>query len=350
MNYTKYLHFFVFMSLFFTWGHQIDAHAATAQKSTTTQKTTPQKKEVSTKKSENSTHRPAKKTNITSNAQQCPHANKPLASLNETELAEILTCTQDQKTKITNTVQTIENLIEQKQEQKKHAKKEKNRKKHQQKNRCPYNSSPLKNLNASQLEEVYDYTQTHKKDPAFMISLLERLIALSDNHASVKKYKLQLADTHYIAHHIEKAAAFYEDFAVMYPGSKECEYVLYKAVACMFELSLEPDRDQTNTKKTIGLIKEFLKRAATKELIDEANQMLQQCYQRLYDHEVYVFNFYTKKKNFTAAQLRLDYLGKTFSQTITNLDEKLAALKKQLELAKNPVKKPAKYFINRYLA
>ena len=108
---------------------------------------------------------------------------------------------------------------------------------------------PLKKLDAQQLEEVYEYTKTHTMDNAFIIDLLERLIALSDNHAGVKRYKLQLADTHYNVHHLEKAAACYEDFSIMYPGSKENEYVLYKAVACMFELSLDADRDQTNTKK-----------------------------------------------------------------------------------------------------
>lgn len=217
-------------------------------------------------------------------------------------------------------------------------------------NRCPYGSVPLKNLKVSELEEVYAYTQVHKKDYAFMISLLERLIALSDNHASVKIYKLQLADTHYAAHHIEIAATLYEDFAILYPGSKECEYVLYKAVACMFELSLEPDRDQTNTKKTIALIKEFLKRAITKELIDEAQEMLKQCYTKLYDHEVYVFRFYAKRKNFTAAQLRLDYIAKNFTQIISDCDEKVKNLTTELELIKNPIQKPKKYFINRYLA
>lgn len=339
------------MSLFFTLSHHVDANATTAQKSTTTQKTTPQKKEVFAKAQTPGKATHSKKSNPNQGIKkQCLHTDKPLESLNETELAEVLACTKNKKAKITQVVDKIEDLIEQKQVEKKSKPKKEKVDKNKNPNRCPYNSTPLKSLKASELEEVYTYTQTHEKDPAFMISLLERLIALSDNHASVKKYKLQLADTHYVVHHIEKAAAFYEDFAVMYPGSKECEYVLYKAVACMFELSLEPDRDQTNTKKTIGIIKEFLKRAEKKELIDEARQMMQQCYQRLYDHEIYVLNFYTKKKNFDAAQLRLDYIAKTFTQTITNLDEKVKVLTAQLELAKNPVKKSKKYFINRYLA
>jgi outer membrane assembly lipoprotein YfiO len=216
--------------------------------------------------------------------------------------------------------------------------------------RCPYSTTPLKKLTAPQLEEVHEYTKTHKMDAAFIIELLERLIALSDNHAGVKRYKLQLADTHYDVHHLEKAASCYEDFAVMYPGSSEHEYVLYKAMVCMFELSLDCDRDQTNTKKTIVLIKEFLKHAQKPLLITEAKEVLQKCYDRLFDHEVYVFNFYLKKKSFVPAQMRLDYIIKNFPTMIANLNEKVAVLAENLELAKNPVKPTKQHLRKKFIA
>ncbi len=216
--------------------------------------------------------------------------------------------------------------------------------------RCPYSTTPLKKLKAEQLEEVYTYTQSHKMDSAFMIDLLERLIALSDNHAGVKGYKLQLADTHYAVGHLEKAAACYEDFAVMYPGSLEHEYVLYKAMICMFELSLDCDRDQTNTRKTILLIKEFLKRAVKVELITQAQEILQKCYDRLFDHEVYVFNFYLKKKSFVPAQMRLDYIMKNFTSTIPDIQNKVAALAEKMELVKNPIKPTKKYLRKKFIA
>ena len=225
-------------------------------------------------------------------------------------------------------------------------KKVKKRKSH----RCPYSNMPLKKLTAEQLEEVYTYTQTHKMDAAFMVDLLERLIALSDNHAGVKQYKLQLADLHYSVHHLEKAAACYEDFAVMYPGSKEHEYVLYKALICMFELSLDADRDQTNTKKTINLTKEFLKHAQTQDLITQAKEVLQKCYDRLFDHEVYVFNFYSKKKNFVAAQKRLDYTIKNFPTLIQDHSKKIDELTNALKAAQNPTKPSKKYLTKKFIA
>ena len=204
--------------------------------------------------------------------------------------------------------------------------------------RCPYGSTPVKKMTLDQLNEVYEYTQKNKVDLHLLANVLERLISLSDNHASVKIYKLQYADAHFQMKHIELAAAYYEDFSTLYPGSPESEYALYKAVLCMFELSLDADRDQTNTKKTIALAQEFLKRSPKPEFKEEIETTLTTCYTRLYDHEVYVFNFYIRKKNFVSAQMRLDSIPKLFDKLIPDLDNKIAELAKQLELAKNPVK------------
>ena len=204
-------------------------------------------------------------------------------------------------------------------------------------------------MTLKQLNEVYEYTQKNKVDLMLLTSVLERLIALSDNHASVKIYKLQYADSHFQMNHIELAAVYYEDFSTLYPSCKEAVYSLYKAVVCMFELSLEADRDQTSTKKTIALAKEFLKQHPASDYQQEIQTVLNNCYTRLYDHEVYVFNFYIRKKNFTSAQMRLNFIPKTFEKLIPDLDKKVEELTKQLELAKNPVKVNKTTHVNKCL-
>jgi len=204
--------------------------------------------------------------------------------------------------------------------------------------RCPHGSIPIRKMTIDQLNDVYAYSQNHTLDLYMTVSLLERLIALSDNHTGVKMYKLQLADTHFQLNHIDIAAMYYEDFSTLYPASKEAEYALYKAVLCMFEISLEPDRDQTNSKKTILLAKEFLKKSPKIEFQQEIQTVLENCYERLYDHEVYVFNFYKKRKKFESARMRLDFIQKTFDKVINDLDHKVQLLSDQLELAIHPVK------------
>ena len=379
VNNKKYLFFLVFMGIFCTFSNYIEAISSstqsTSQESTISKNTRLQKKEKSQKIAAARRERlqlkrqeiQAKKNLKNSKYIQdgkiekvkpitplsdsiCPYAGVPIEHLSSIELEEVLTCAQAQKEKLDTQVEKLEELIVKVEEEEKLDPAKKRKPLFFNAPRCPYSSTPLKKLKAEQLEEVYAYTQKHKMDSAFMIDLLERLIALSDNHAGVKQYKLQLADTHYAVHHIEKAAACYEDFGVLYPGSKENEYVLYKAVVCMFELSLEPDRDQTNSKKTIALVKEFLKHAKNPDLVKEAHDILNNCYNRLYEHEVYVLNFYAKKKNFVAAQMRLDFIAKTFTDTIPNLDAKVAHLTAELELKKNPIKPTKKAIINKLLA
>lgn len=410
----KYLVYLVFIGIFCTLSYDLIAISSSSQESTITPATKPQKKDKVDKSASLSTRKSGKQgkeqahttqadgqpdktalpdTNSKENTSEqtldqtttpeiiCSTPNVPVEYLTAQELEQALACAEQQqalakqqqalveqqqaladqkKAKADQEVEKLAQILE-KAEQEEAINptaaivKIEQRKKYllnyiTDAPRCPYSNVPLKKLKAEQLAEVYAYTQTHKMDGAFMIDLLERLIALSDNHAGVKQYKLQLADKHYELHHIEKAAACYEDFAVLYPGSKEHEYVLYKAVACMFELSLDSDRDQTNTKKTITLIKEFLKHAKNFDLTQEAKAMLQKCYDRLFGHEVYVFNFYSKKKNFVAAQMRLDYIAKNFTETIADLDAKVEELTAQLALRKNPVKPTKKSLINRYLA
>ncbi|MDP3788437.1 MAG: outer membrane protein assembly factor BamD [Candidatus Chromulinivorax sp.] len=379
MNNKKYLLYLVFIGIFCTFCNHSIANSSSIQESTVTENTLPQKKdnieefssetastiEEAVTPENNSqispdTTQTLPKADLSEKIEACPHAGVPAELLTTTELEEVLSCAQAHKEKLDQQIEKLEEIIEKSasEEQTNPAVVVEKTKQHKKyllnyitdAPRCPYSSTPLKKLKAPQLEEVYAYTQTHKMDGAFMVDLLERLIALSDNHAGVKQYKLQLADKHYELHHIEKAAACYEDFGVMYPGSDEAEYVLYKAVVCMFELALDADRDQTNTKKTIVLIKEFLKRAKKQELIDEANSILQKCQNRLYDHEVYVFNFYTKKKNFVAAQMRLDYIAKSFTETIVDLDKKVADLADVLALRKNPVKPTKKSLVQKFIA
>jgi len=215
--------------------------------------------------------------------------------------------------------------------------------------RCPHGSISIRKMTIAQLNDVYEYTKIHKADPILMVSLLERLIALSDNHTGVKSYKLQLADAHFQLHHIDLAAMYYEDFSTLYPASKEAEYSLYKAVLCMFQISLEPDRDQTNTKKTILLGKEFLKRSPKIEFEQEIKTVIENCFERLYAHEVYVFNFYTKQKKYTSARMRIEFIQKTFENIINDLDNKVKALSDQLELAINPVKVKKSALVQKFI-
>ena len=214
---------------------------------------------------------------------------------------------------------------------------------------CPHPSIPVRKMTLAQLLDVYNYGKTHKIDLHLTSNVLERLIALSEDHAGVKIYKLEFADAHYQMNHLEIASIYYEDFATLYPSSKEAQYAAFKSIGCMFQLSLEADRDQTNTKKTIALAKEFIKEHPEHELKQEAQDILDNCYNRLLDHEIYVFNFYLKKKKFKPARMRIDFMTTTFDKLIPDLEARVAVVTKQLDAAMNPVKVDRKTTVYKFL-
>ena len=209
--------------------------------------------------------------------------------------------------------------------------------------RMPYAGTPLRKLNHEQLEEVFQYTEKERRpDSQMFIELLELLIACSDEHVKVKRYKLQLADYLYQHNQIEKAATLYEDFITLYPSSDKTEYAHYQAIACVFNLSLDHDRDQTNTIKVIELVTKFLTTVINQDYKEEAKTIKQTCIDRLYDHEVYVLNFYLKKRNYEAVQLRLDYIETNFKDTILDFDKKIKALKDSIKNIDLPASKDVK--------
>lgn len=199
------------------------------------------------------------------------------------------------------------------------------------KNVVPHGHIHIDKMNEDQLKEVYDHISHQvKPDPYFMVKVLTRLINVSANHAASQPYKLKLADLHYELHHLEIASDLYKKYEDQYPSSKEAEYCLYKSVLCMFNISLDPDRNQVHTEKALQLAKDFLSKATNQEFKEEVTAIKNRCYEKLYEKEVYVLRFYLKKKKYGAVQIRLNYIEKNFAKVIPNFAKKLANLKEEI--------------------
>lgn len=206
---------------------------------------------------------------------------------------------------------------------------------------APYANTPIQKLNEKQLEELLTYVKKHSKDPYFLLKVLDQLVKVSTKHEEVKAYKLELADLHYQLHHIDIAALLYEDFATLYPSSIETEYCSYKAVICMFDISLDFDRDQTNTETTIKLATKFLEKATNQDYKKEVETIKQTCFNRLFEKELYVLRFYLKKQKYGAVQIRLTYIKKNFADKIPNFATKIKEVEDEIAFTKNPKSAPA---------
>lgn len=206
----------------------------------------------------------------------------------------------------------------------------------------PYPSKLVKEMNEEELKSMLVYAKS-SENKELVFKVFHFLMTVSTSQDNLKEYKLDLANYCYQLKDFEKASFVYEEFCSLYPGSNEIEYAQYKSILCWFFLSLDPDKDQTFTHKTILLIDTFLQTAKSKKFIDESNSIKRTCRKKLLEHEVHVFEHYCKQKKFTSAQKRLDYIKEAFNE-IEHIKEYITYLEKMLDMSKNP-KRPFSFSI-----
>lgn len=202
----------------------------------------------------------------------------------------------------------------------------------------PYPYVLLKDMTEEQLLEMLPFTKSQGEKEA-VFKVFHFLISHSSDQNNIKNYKIDLADYCYHIKDYDKAAFCYEEFSVLYPGCKESEYAQYKAISCWFLMSLDASRDQSDTQKTIILIDEYLKKATNEKFTQEAQSIRKQCRQKLFEHEMHVFEHYLKSKKHSSAQSRYEYIEQNF-QDIPNLDRYLSYCKDMQDMVKDPKKCP----------
>lgn len=202
----------------------------------------------------------------------------------------------------------------------------------------PYPSILIKDMTEEQLRDMIPYVKS-LGDKESVFKLFHVLLSKSPSQNHLKNYKLDLADYCFDIKDYEKAAFSYEEFFILYPGSAEAEYSQYKSILCWFYQSLSPSKDQSNTDKTIILIDDYLRKGANQKFIDEVKNIRKQCRQRLFEHEMHVFEHYLKRKRHTSAQCRYEYIEQNF-QDIKDIDRYLAYAKKMQEMVKDPKRCP----------
>ncbi len=184
----------------------------------------------------------------------------------------------------------------------------------------PYRHLLVKNMNEEQLEKTLEYGKHEQiQDNDLVFKVFFHLISQSKSQEKIKVYKLDFADYLFTIKDYEKSLMAYEEFSMLYPGCAESEYVMYKGILCNFLLSLDFDRDQTLTQRTISVAMLFLQKVKDEKFKTETQNIYNACRQRLFDHEIYVLDTYLKLKKFSSARKRIEYIEKEFKD-IENLE------------------------------
>lgn len=174
--------------------------------------------------------------------------------------------------------------------------------------------------NFEEFEEVKN-TLLKNKDLEGAIRVAERMVPLAKKLIDLEKISLDLADLYFEAGYYEKAAQKYTEFTKLYPGNANIEHALYYAIECNFKNILDAEHDQTVTKETIELTKQFLDRASIfVEYKDKVTDIQKMCYNRLIESEESIINFYLDRGNYKSVQKRLDNLKKDYLDFMPKLE------------------------------
>lgn len=188
----------------------------------------------------------------------------------------------------------------------------------------------LRNMNFAELE-AFKEKCLEANDRHNAIRTLERMVPICTDLEKLKSVLLELADLLFEDGKLEAAGKMYREFVKYYPGNQKVEYALYKAVVCKFYLILDAERDQTSTRDAVELANKFLEREEIfKEYSKEVRTMRERCYERLFESEVSIFNFYCDRGRYKSAKTRIANIRKEYMPLLPACDPYLLTLELQL--------------------
>ena len=163
---------------------------------------------------------------------------------------------------------------------------------------------------------------------------VDKLLARLKDSIQIKNYKLIRADILFERGTLKSAQEAYGEYLSLYPGAKHAEYVHYKNTLCAFYQTLSSDRDQGTTKDTLKLAEKYLEKGkAYKKYTQDIKEIKGRCLALLYENEAHVFEFYLKKKSFKAADRRLAFMKREFTEKIPASQANLLQLECRLAYA-----------------
>lgn len=192
--------------------------------------------------------------------------------------------------------------------------------------------SKQKNKQDMTFQELQEKTlaliEADRKDVA--IEYLEQIVNRHQDQEAVGSYKLLLAELYYKTENYESAQELYNHFYQFYPSDKQAEYAYYRAILSQFNQTLRTDCDQEPTKKTIELCSEYLENPLLASYKQDVADIKNTCEYKLINKEIYIFDFYLQREQYTAAEKRLAYLNKEYLPRHTELASRFLYLECKL--------------------
>jgi outer membrane protein assembly factor BamD len=156
--------------------------------------------------------------------------------------------------------------------------------------------------------------------------------------------ELGMADAYFSDEQYADAAVNYTDFVNLHPTNDNLPYALYQLGMCHHKQITTIDRDQTETVKAKKEFETLLARFPRSKFAVMAEKMLLDCNKRLAEQELYVGEFYFKRKKYKAALGRFELIQRNYPNC--GIDYQLSFLigetKRQLAVQEEKDKKDKK--------
>lgn len=154
-----------------------------------------------------------------------------------------------------------------------------------------------------------------KEETDLVIKYDERLLIISANQELLREVRLELADLYFDKGNMKYAYKLYQEYNQLYPGNKqEYQYAKYRAIVSKFHVRLQPNHDQTKTRKTLALADIFLheQKDSKAQYIKEIEDIRTTCLNDLFEHERDIFQQYLTRQRLAAAKKRLEIIKDEF--------------------------------------
>lgn len=127
--------------------------------------------------------------------------------------------------------------------------------------------------------------------------------------------ELRVGDVFFEKEEYEQAAIEYEEFLKGHPAHPEASYATFQLARSYYRLISSPDRDPTNTRQALKWFTIFVEKFPDSPNVASAEKRIIKCRQRLAKREIYIGNFYNRRKNYEAAAFRYNVVVQDFSDT-----------------------------------
>jgi len=159
---------------------------------------------------------------------------------------------------------------------------------------------------------VEDIKRGNYRDAATAFKMV--LEGLPDHRLRINAM-LYLADAHFKRKEYEEAKFRYRRFLELYPVHEKADYAHYFLARSSFEQMVSHDRDQTATREALQEFRQLAQRYPQSLYLNDALKKISQCREQLASHELYVAEFYFRRREYHSAIKRFKEILEQYSDT-----------------------------------